>query len=118
MGAAYRARDTRLGRTVALKVLHDRFTDRFEREARALAALNHPHICALYDVGPDYLIMEFIDGKPLQVPLPVETALRYAREIRGTLDAVHRVGIVHRDLKPGNILIAKARFAIAPTPAP
>jgi len=108
MGAVYRARDTRLGRTVALKVLHDPFTDRFEQEARALAALNHPHICALYDVGPDYLVMEFIDGKALQGPLPVEMALRFAREITSALDAAHRAGIVHRDLKPGNILITKS----------
>jgi serine/threonine protein kinase len=64
MGAVYRARDTRLGRTVAIEVLHGRFTDRSEREARSLAALNHPHICALYDIGPDYLVMEFIEGKP------------------------------------------------------
>jgi len=108
MGAVYRARDTRLGRTVAIKVLYDRFTDRFEREARALAALNHPHICALHDIGPDYLVMEFIEGKPLHGPLPLETALRYAREITSALDAAHRAGIVHRDLKPGNIMIAKA----------
>src|SRR5580658_7332178 len=81
MGAVYCAHDIRLERTVAIKVLHDGFTDRFEREARALAALNHPHICALYDIGPDYLVMEFIEGKPLQGPLPIETALRYAREI-------------------------------------
>jgi serine/threonine protein kinase len=108
MGTVYRARDTRLGRSVALKLLHHRFSDRFEREARALAALNHPHICALYDVGPDYLVMEFVDGKPLQGPLRPETALRHAREIASALDAAHRAGVVHRDLKPANILIGKS----------
>jgi serine/threonine protein kinase len=76
MGTVYRARDTRLARTVAIKVLHDRFTDRFKREARSLAALNHPHICALYDIGPDYLVMEFVEGKPVWGPLPMVTVLR------------------------------------------
>ena len=71
MGEVYRARDTRLGRTVAIKVARERFSDRFQREARAIAGLNHPHICTLYDVGPNYLVMEYIDGKPLEGPLPV-----------------------------------------------
>src|SRR5207302_4632880 len=80
---------------------------RFEREARAVAALSHPHICTLYDVGPDYLVMEYIDGKPLKGPLPIDTVLRYAREIASALDAAHRLNIIHRDLKPANILVAK-----------
>ena len=108
MGEVYKARDTRLGRTVAIKTSQARFTERFEREARAVAALSHPNICTLYDVGPDYLVMEYIDGKPLKGPLPVDTALRYAREIAAALDAAHRLNIIHRDLKPGNILVTKA----------
>src|SRR6267143_2070184 len=76
MGEVYRAHDTRLGRTVAIKVSRERFSDRFQREARAIANLNHPNICTLYDVGPDYLVMEYIEGKPLRGPLPVTAVLR------------------------------------------
>jgi DNA-binding beta-propeller fold protein YncE len=108
MGEVWKARDSRLGRTVAIKVSRASFSERFEREARAVAALSHPNICTLYDVGPDYLVMEYIEGKPLRGPLPVETALRYAVEIARALDAAHRKGIVHRDLKPGNILVTKS----------
>src|SRR5207249_123559 len=104
MGEVYRAHDTRLGRTVAIKVSRERFSDRFQREARAIASLNHPNICTLYDVGPDYLVMEYIEGKPLRGPLPVATALRYGAQICDALDAAHRLGITHRDLKPANIL--------------
>lgn len=107
MGKVYKTRDTRLGRTVALKTSSARFSQRFEREARAVAALNHPHICHLYDVGPDYLVMEYIEGVPLKGPLPADQALKYAEQILDALDAAHRQGIVHRDLKPGNILLSK-----------
>src|SRR6266536_2470629 len=106
MGEVFKARDTRLGRSVAIKVAAARFTERFEREARAVAALSHPNICTLYDVGPDYLVMEYIDGKPLHGPLPVEAMLRYAAQICDALDAAHRRGITHRDLKPANVLVS------------
>jgi serine/threonine protein kinase len=105
MGEVYKARDTRLGRDVALKISNEAFSERFEREARSIAALNHPNICHLYDVGPNYLVMELIDGEPLHGPLPLDQALDYARQIADALDAAHEKGIVHRDLKPGNILV-------------
>jgi serine/threonine-protein kinase len=107
MGEVYKARDTRLDRIVAIKILRGPHSNHFEQEARAVAALNHPHICALYDIGPDYLVMEYVEGKPLRGPLPVEEALRYAVQIADALDAAHRKGIVHRDLKPGNILVSQ-----------
>src|SRR5215472_7991365 len=107
MGEVWKARDTRLNRIVAVKQSRDRFSDRFAREALAVAALNHPHICTLYDVGPDYLVMEYVEGQPLKGPLPVERAVEYARQILDALDAAHRMGIVHRDLKPANILVTK-----------
>src|SRR5215471_14324825 len=107
MGEVWKARDTRLDRIVAIKISKDQFSERFEREARAVAALNHPHICQLYDVGPDYLVMEFIEGEPLSGPLPVEKAVEYAAQILDALDAAHRKGITHRDLKPANILVTK-----------
>jgi eukaryotic-like serine/threonine-protein kinase len=105
MGEVYKATDTRLGRSVAIKTLGAEFATRFEREARAISALNHPHICQLYDVGPDYLVMEFIEGVSLRGPLPVDTALRYAVQIADALTAAHAKGITHRDLKPGNIMV-------------
>ncbi len=107
MGEVWKARDTRLNRTVAIKVLKDKFSERFEREAHAVAALNHPHICQLYDVGPDYLVMELVEGAPLKGPLPLEKAVEYAGQILDALDAAHRKGITHRDLKPANILVTK-----------
>src|SRR6266851_7129459 len=108
MGQVFKARDTRLDRIVALKISHAQFSDRFAKEARAIAALNHPHIATLYDVGPDYLVMEYVEGEPVRGPLPLARALTYARQILEALDAAHRKGIVHRDLKPDNILISKA----------
>jgi serine/threonine protein kinase len=105
MGEVYRALDTRLGRDVAIKVSAERFSDRFEREARAVAALNHPNVCHLYDVGPDYLVMELVEGESPKGPLPLEEALRIAKQIAAALEAAHEKGIVHRDLKPANIKI-------------
>ncbi len=105
MGEVYRARDTRLDRIVAVKVLNEQFSHRFEHEARAVAALNHSNICQLYDVGPNYLVMEYIEGTPLKGPLPVSQALKHAVQICDALDAAHKKGITHRDLKPNNILV-------------
>ena len=123
MGEVYRARDTRLGRDVAIKVLATHLSSdpnlkaRFEREARAISALQHPHICTLYDVGHeagmDYLVMEFLEGETLQVrllrgALPVKQAVDYGIEIAEALDCAHQTGLVHRDLKPGNIMLTKS----------
>jgi tRNA A-37 threonylcarbamoyl transferase component Bud32 len=123
MGEVYKARDTRLDRTVAVKVLPSHLSDnpeirqRFDREARTISSLSHPHICALHDVGHqdgiDYLVMEFLEGETLtdrlsRGPLPVEQVLRYGIEIADALDKAHRQGIVHRDLKPGNIMLTKS----------
>ena len=110
MGEVYRARDTRLNRDVAVKVSAERFSERFEREAHAIAALNHPNICHLYDVGPDYLVMEMVEGATLadrikEGAIPLEEALDIAGQIADALDAAHEKGVVHRDLKPGNIKI-------------
>src|SRR5262245_4656238 len=107
MGEVWKARDTRLDRIVAIKTSSEQFSERFEREARAVAALNHPHICQLYDVGANYLVMEYIEGQPLRAPLPLEQTLKYGAQICDALDAAHRKGIVHRDLKPANILVTK-----------
>ncbi len=120
MGEVYQALDTRLGRTVAIKVLPSHLaTDphgrqRFEREARAVAALNHPHISTLYDIGAqdgiNFLVMEFLEGETLAArltrgPVPLAKALEYAAQIASALDKAHRAGIVHRDLKPGNVML-------------
>jgi len=107
MGEVFKARDTRLDRVVAIKVSKQEFTERFEREARAVAALNHPNICTLHDVGPNYLVFEYIEGEPLKGPLPLDRALDYAAQICDALDAAHSKGITHRDLKPANILVTK-----------
>jgi TolB-like protein/Flp pilus assembly protein TadD/predicted Ser/Thr protein kinase len=105
MGEVFKATDTRLGRTVAIKILKAEHTDRLDREARAIASLNHPHICTIHDIGPNYLVMEYLEGAPLSSPLPQADALRYAGEIAEALEAAHAKGIIHRDLKPGNIFI-------------
>src|SRR5450759_2931929 len=105
MGEVYRARDPRLNRDVAIKTSAAQFSERFEREARAIAALNHPNICHIYDVGPNYLVMEYIEGESPKGPMPLDEALRIARQIADALEAAHDKGITHRDLKPGNIKI-------------
>jgi Tol biopolymer transport system component/tRNA A-37 threonylcarbamoyl transferase component Bud32 len=112
MGEVYKARDTRLDRIVAVKFSKTQFDPRFEHEARAVAALNHSHICTLYDVGPDYLVMEYIEGTELKGPLPVARAIEIAGQILDALDAAHRKGIIHRDLKPANIVVTKSGIKI------
>lgn len=107
MGEVWKASDTRLDRLVALKFSKNGFSPRFQREARAISAVSHPHICTLYDVGDDYLVMEYVEGVPLRGPLPLEKVLRFAIEIADALEAAHKRGIVHRDLKPANILVTK-----------
>ncbi|HEY6065311.1 MAG TPA: serine/threonine-protein kinase, partial [Thermoanaerobaculia bacterium] len=123
MGEVYRARDTRLERTVAVKVLPSHLSaspevrQRFEREAKTISQLSHPHICALYDVGNqdgvEFLVMEYLEGdtlsdRLLKGPLAFDQVLRYGLEIADALDKAHRQGIVHRDLKPGNVIITKS----------
>jgi Tol biopolymer transport system component len=113
MGSVYRAIDTRLGRKVAIKICAQQFSGRFEREARAISSVNHPHVCTLYDVGPNYLVMELVEGETLAArlqkgPLPMAAVLRYAAEIADALAAAHALGIIHRDLKPQNIMITKS----------
>ena len=105
MGEVWKARDTRLDRTVAIKVSKEQFSQRFEQEARAIAALNHPHICQIYDVGPDYLVLEYVDGKPLLTkehpgPLTADETVKLAVQIPSALEEAHSHGILHRDLKP------------------
>ncbi len=112
MGQVWKARDTRLGRIVAIKVSDAEFSERFAREARAIAALNHPHICALHDVGPDYLVMEYVEGQHLEGPLPLDQVLTLAIQLAGALEVAHRKGITHRDLKPANILMTKSGIKV------
>ena len=114
MGEVYRAKDTRLKRDVALKVLPEAFANdlermaRFQREAEVLASLNHPNIAQVYGVEEHALIMELVEGDPLKGPPPVEEALQYARQIADALEAAHEKGIVHRDLKPANVMVTSA----------
>src|SRR5438309_1027780 len=120
MGEVYRARDTRLDRTVAVKVLPAEFANdaqlrlRFEREAKAISSLTHPHICTLHDVGQhdgvDYLVMEYLEGETLaeriaRGPVPIEDALVIAMQITGALANAHKHGVTHRDLKPGHVIL-------------
>src|SRR5438067_3095122 len=119
MGDVFKARDTRLDRSVAIKVLPAEFSNnaqlrvRFEREAKTISQLNHPHICTLFDVGEGYLVMELLEGESLaeklnKGPLPIEQVLRYGVQIAEALEKAHKAGIVHRDLKPSNIMITKS----------
>ena len=113
MGRVFRATDTRLRRSVAIKIPSEKFSERFEREARAIAALNHPHICTLYDVGPDYLVMELVEGETLAArlkrgTLSLEHTVEYGAQIASALAAAHARGIVHRDLKPANVMLTKS----------
>jgi eukaryotic-like serine/threonine-protein kinase len=117
MGQVFRAVDTRLGRAVAIKIAYQQFSSRFEREARVISSLNHPNICTVYDVGPNYLVMEFLDGETLAAtlkrgPVPIEMVRRYGGQIAAALAEAHAKGIVHRDLKPGNIMIAKSNLKV------
>ena len=107
MGEVWKARDTRLDRLVAIKRLKVPRKGRFEREARAIAALNHPHICQIFDIGPDYLVLELVEGEPPAGPLPVEQVLEIGLQVAGALEAAHKHGILHRDLKPANILVTE-----------
>jgi serine/threonine protein kinase len=123
MGEVYKAKDSRLNRMVAIKVLPRHLSERaalrqrFEREARTIASLNHAHICALHDIGRedgiDFLVMEYLEGETLawrlrKGALPLEQALRYAVEIAHALDEAHQHGVIHRDLKPGNVMLTKS----------
>src|ERR1041384_6471805 len=113
MGEVWRARDTRLGRDGANKIVPPELMDRFEREAKAISQLKHPHICVLHDVGENYLVMELLDGETLadrvaRGPMPMRDVLTYGVQIAGALDRAHRAGIVHRDLKPANVMITKS----------
>ena len=117
MGEVFRAVDTRLDRRVAIKLAYQEFSARFEREARAISAMNHPHICTLYDVGPNYLVMELLEGETIAArlkngPLPTEQALRFATQIASALAEAHGRGIVHRDLKPGNIMLTRSGIKV------
>src|SRR5580765_7451060 len=123
MGEVYRAKDTRLGRDVAIKVLpqhlsaNEEIRARFEREAKTVSSLNHPNICTLYDVGregdTDYLVMELIEGETLaqrllKGPLPLADVLKYGAQIADALDRAHRAGVMHRDLKPGTVMLTRS----------
>jgi tetratricopeptide (TPR) repeat protein len=113
MGEVFRAVDTRLGRAVAIKITQEQFSSRFEHEARAISSLNHPNICTLHDLGPNYLVMELVEGETLaarlkQGPMPIALVRHYGGQIASALAEAHAKGVIHRDLKPGNIMIAKS----------
>jgi len=103
MGEVWKARDIRLGRTVAIKKVQQ--SERFKQEARSVAALNHPNICQIFDIGDDYLVLEYVEGKPLSSPQSEQEAVLLAIQIATALDAAHKKGIIHRDLKPSNIMV-------------
>jgi TolB-like protein/Tfp pilus assembly protein PilF/predicted Ser/Thr protein kinase len=105
MGEVWKARDTRLGRIVAIKKVKEQHSERFKQEARSIAALNHPNICQVHDIGDDYLVLEYVEGKPLSSPLPEQEAVRLAIQIATALEEAHQHGIIHRDLKPSNIMV-------------
>jgi serine/threonine protein kinase len=105
MGEVWRARDNRLNRVVAIKFPNAEFSQRFQREARAIAALSHPNVATIYDVGPNYLVMEYVEGEPLRQPADIRKLLETAVQIADGLTAAHTTGIVHRDLKPDNVLV-------------
>ncbi len=107
MGEVYKAWDPNLNRFVAIKVSKLPFDERFQREAKALGAVNHPNVCTLYEAGPNYLVMEFIEGVALKGPLPLAKAVEYAGQMLDGLDAPHRKGFTHRDLKPGNVMVTR-----------
>lgn len=112
MGQVWKARDTRLDRVVAIKVSDAKFSERFAREARAIAALNHPHVCTLHDVGSDYLVLEYVEGTEIRGPLPLAQVLTLAIQLASALEVAHRKGITHRDLKPANILMTKSGIKV------
>src|SRR5581483_4212120 len=117
MGQVFRATDTRLGRPVALKIVNEEFAGRFEQESRAIAALNHPAICTLHDVGPNYLVMELLDGETLAARLKrgrlsTTEVIRIGAQIADALAAAHAQGIVHRDLKPANVMLTRSRVKV------
>jgi eukaryotic-like serine/threonine-protein kinase len=106
MGEVWKARDTRLGRVVAIKKVKEQHSERFKQEARSIAALNHANICQIFDIGPDYLVLEYVEGKPLAGLLPEKEAVRLAIQITAALEEAHQHGIIHRDLKPSNIMLS------------
>jgi len=115
MGEVYRAHDGRLNRTVAIKRMIADDVGRFQSEARAIAAINHPHICQIYDVGPDYLVLEYLLGEPLGGPVTRDEAVRLASQIADALHAAHERGILHRDLKPANVMVVRQGEARTPS---
>ena len=105
MGEVWKARDTRLGRIVAIKQVKEQHSERFKQEAKSIASLNNPYICQIHDIGPDYLVLEYVDGKSLSCPLPEREAVKLGIQIATALEAAHKKGIIHRDLKPANVMV-------------
>jgi eukaryotic-like serine/threonine-protein kinase len=105
MGEVWKARDTRLGRVVAVKTVKEQHSERFKQESRSIAAFNHTNICQIFDIGPDYLVLEYVEGKPLAGPIAENEAVRIAIQIASALEEAHHHGIIQRDLKPSNIMV-------------